>query len=89
MRLIADGATPIPRMVPVEDLGTDDGYAFEPAEPFFLGVGDRIAFEGGRLVVVRVSGEKLAPAGSWAARCRLRAGGSDRPTAVRVRTARG
>ncbi|MEU9720824.1 hypothetical protein [Streptomyces sp. NPDC047976] len=88
MRLIADGATPIPRMVLVEDLETDDGYVFEPAEPLFLAAGDRIAFEGDGLVVVRAAGGRLVPPGSWSTRCRLRAEGPDRPAAVRARRAR-
>ncbi|WP_314245081.1 hypothetical protein [Streptomyces sp. DSM 40907] len=39
MRLIADGATPIPRSVLVEDLETDNGRAFELAGPLFLAAG--------------------------------------------------
>ncbi|MFF4434520.1 hypothetical protein ACFYZ4_35865 [Streptomyces sp. NPDC001513] len=74
MRLIADGATPTSRLVLVEDLETDNGYAFELTRPLFLAAGDRIAFEGGRLVVVRVSGERLTPAGDWSTRCWRRAG---------------
>lgn len=70
MRLVADGATPISRLVLVEELETDDGYAFELARPLFLAAEDRIAFEGDRLVVVRASGERGAPAGGWSTRCR-------------------
>lgn len=73
MRLIADGATPTSRLVLVEDLETDNGYAFELAGPLFLAVGDRISFEDGRLVVVRASGERLQPAGDWSTLCRIRA----------------
>jgi urease accessory protein UreE len=69
MRLVADGATPTSRLVLVKDLETDDGYAFELASPLFLGTGDRIAFEGDKLVVVRASGERLWPAGDWSTRC--------------------
>ncbi|MER5482089.1 hypothetical protein ABT024_02570 [Streptomyces sp. NPDC002812] len=74
MRLVADGITPTSRLVLVEDLETDDGHAFELANPLFLAVGDRIGFEGGRLVVVRAGGDRLTPAGGWSTRCGLRAG---------------
>ncbi|MFF4318986.1 hypothetical protein [Streptomyces sp. NPDC001568] len=75
MRLIADGATPIARLVMVNDLETEDGHAFELAEPLFLAVGDRIRFEGDALIVVRAGGgEPLTPSGGWATRCGLRAG---------------
>ncbi|MFF8413886.1 hypothetical protein [Streptomyces omiyaensis] len=66
---MADGATPVSRSVLVNDLETDDGYAFEPASPLFLAAGDRVGFEGGVLVVVRAGGERLAPAGDWSPRC--------------------
>ncbi|MFD8642749.1 hypothetical protein ACFV14_20910 [Streptomyces zaomyceticus] len=69
MRLIADGATPISRLVLVNDLETDDGYAFELARACFLGAGDRIAFEADGLVVLRAGGERLRPAGDWSTRC--------------------
>ncbi|WP_404953250.1 hypothetical protein [Streptomyces sp. 147326] len=68
MRLIADGTTPIARSVLVEDLETDDGYAFELASPLFLTGGDRIGFEGDRLVVVRVGAGRLTLPGGWATR---------------------
>ncbi|MFJ9448336.1 hypothetical protein ACIRRH_41975 [Kitasatospora sp. NPDC101235] len=67
MRLIADGATPTSRLVRAEDFETDNGCAFELAGPLFLAVGDRISFEDGKLVVVRVSGERLLPVGGWPA----------------------
>ncbi|WP_412075300.1 hypothetical protein ACLF6K_04880 [Streptomyces xanthophaeus] len=76
MRLVADGTTPASRLVLVEDLETDDGHAFELSRPLFLAAGDRIAFEGDRLVVVRAGGERLMPAGDWATRCGLRSGRS-------------
>ncbi|GGT02514.1 hypothetical protein GCM10010286_29590 [Streptomyces toxytricini] len=69
MRLAADGATPIPRSVPGKHFTTDDGYAFELPSPLFPAVGDRIAFEGGGLVVVRAGGERLPAAGQWSTRC--------------------
>ncbi|MFD8417526.1 hypothetical protein [Streptomyces sp. NPDC059650] len=69
MRLVADGATPTSRLVLVKDLKTDDGYAFELASPLFLAAGDRIAFEGDGLVVVRAGGERLSLAGDWSTRC--------------------
>ncbi|MEU2506447.1 hypothetical protein ABZ621_17300 [Streptomyces sp. NPDC007863] len=69
MRLVADGVTPSSRLVLVKDLETDDGYAFELASPLFLAAGDRIAFEDGRLVVVRAGGVRLSPAGDWSTRC--------------------
>ncbi|WP_328787327.1 MULTISPECIES: hypothetical protein [unclassified Streptomyces] len=74
MRLVADGATPIPRLALVEDLETDNGYAFELAGPLFLAVGDRIGFDGDVLVVVRAGGERVTPEGDWSTRCGLRAG---------------
>ncbi|MFF5486495.1 hypothetical protein ACFY7Y_25735 [Streptomyces virginiae] len=70
MRLIADGTTAASRAVLMNELQTDDGYAFELERPRFLAVGDRIGFEDGNLVVARASGERLRPAGSWATRCR-------------------
>ncbi|MFA7761791.1 hypothetical protein [Streptomyces sp. NRRL S-448] len=76
MRLEADGATPIPRLVLVEDLETETGHAFELASPLFLAAGDRIAFEGDVPVFVRADGEKVTPAGNWSTRCGLRAGRS-------------
>lgn len=69
MRLVTDGATPTSRLLLVKDLETDDGYAFELASPLFLAVGDRVAFEGSRLVVVRANGVRLSPAGDWSTRC--------------------
>lgn len=72
MRLIADGATPTSRLVLVDELETDDGYAFELARPLFLAAGDRISFEEGKLVVSWVNGERLLPAGDWSTRCRIR-----------------
>ncbi|MFF2548176.1 hypothetical protein ACFVUY_37240 [Kitasatospora sp. NPDC058063] len=74
MRLIADGAAPTSRLVLVEDFETDNGYAFELARPLFLAVGDRIGFENGKPVVVRLSGERLVPVGDWSTRCGIRAG---------------
>ncbi|MGW3324074.1 hypothetical protein [Streptomyces virginiae] len=79
MRLIADGTTATSRAVLMNELETDDGYAFELNRPLFLAVGDRIDFEDGNLVVARASGERLRPAGSWATRCRL---GYRRPAAT-------
>lgn len=69
MRLVADGATPIPRSVLVNDFTMDDGYAFELPRPLFLAAGDRVGFEGGGLVVVRAGGERLSAAGQWSTRC--------------------
>ncbi|MFD7631312.1 hypothetical protein ACFV7Q_35755 [Streptomyces sp. NPDC059851] len=69
MRLIADGATPIARSVLVDDLETDDGYAFELTYPLLLSAGDRIAFDGVGLVVTRADGDRLTRAGHWATRC--------------------
>ncbi|MFF8513117.1 hypothetical protein ACF064_34160 [Streptomyces sp. NPDC015492] len=69
MRLVADGTTPTSRLTLVKDLETDDGYAFELESPLFLAVGDRVAFEDDRLVVVRASKERLSPAGDWSTRC--------------------
>ncbi|MFI0811849.1 hypothetical protein [Streptomyces echinatus] len=69
MRLIADGTTAASRTVLLNELETDDGYAFELDSPLFLAVGDRVSFEGSNLVVARVSGERLRPAGSWSTRC--------------------
>lgn len=69
MHLVADGATPASRLVLVNDLETDDGYAFELASPLFLAASDRVVFEDGRLVVVRASGGRLSPAGDWSTRC--------------------
>lgn len=69
MRLVADGATPTPRLVLVKDLETDDGYALELASPLFLAAGDRVAFEDGSLVAVRASGVRLSQAGDWSTRC--------------------
>ncbi|MFC9589819.1 hypothetical protein ACFTUC_08470 [Streptomyces sp. NPDC056944] len=69
MRLVADGTTPITRLVLVKDLKTDDGYAFELASPLFLAADDRVAFEDGSLVVVQASGVRLSPAGDWSTRC--------------------
>ncbi|MFB6825032.1 hypothetical protein ACFCXA_26025 [Streptomyces virginiae] len=71
MRLIADGTTAASRAVLMNELETDDGYAFELDRPLFLAARDRIGFEGDDLVVARASGERLRPAGSWATRCRL------------------
>ncbi|MEU9039817.1 hypothetical protein AB0D45_33605 [Streptomyces sp. NPDC048352] len=73
MRLTADGTTPVPRAVLARHLETDDGHAFEPAGPLFLFAGDRIASEGGALVVLRADGRRLTAAGGWATRCRGRA----------------
>ena len=69
MRLVADGTTPTSRLVLVNDLETDDGYAFELASPLLLAPGDRISFEDEKLVVVRVSGQRTLPVGNWSTRC--------------------
>ncbi|MFF4277128.1 hypothetical protein [Streptomyces sp. NPDC001536] len=74
MRLTADGATPIPRSVLVEELETDEGHAFELTRPLFLATGDRIGFEGDGLVVVRSCGVRLTVDGDWSTRCRPSAG---------------
>ncbi|MFF6870062.1 hypothetical protein [Streptomyces sp. NPDC012450] len=83
MRLTADGTTPNSRLVLVDVLETDDGYAFEPARPFFLAAGDRVALENDGLVVLRASGDRLSPAGNLSTRCRpgaLRDRGGPRAT---------
>lgn len=69
MRLVADGATPTSRLVLAKDFEPDDGFAFVLASPFFLAASDRVAFEDGRPVVVRASGERLSPADDWSTRC--------------------
>ncbi|MFD8079837.1 hypothetical protein ACFV3E_45450 [Streptomyces sp. NPDC059718] len=71
MRLIADGSTAASRLVLVNELETDDGYAFELASPLFLAVGDRVTFENSNFVVARANGERLRPAGSWSTHCRI------------------
>jgi hypothetical protein len=74
MRCVADGITPVSRLVLVEDLDTGNGHAFELASPLFLAVGDRIGFEDGRPVVTRAGGDRLTPAGDWSTRCGQGAG---------------
>ncbi|GAA3091314.1 hypothetical protein GCM10017562_73080 [Streptomyces roseofulvus] len=69
MRLVADGVTPVSRLVLVGELLTDDGYAFELARPVFLAAGDRVAVGDRELVVVSGGGERLSAAGGWATRC--------------------
>ncbi|MDX3538105.1 hypothetical protein PV721_27880 [Streptomyces sp. MB09-01] len=69
MRLIADGTTPILRSVLVDELTTDDGYAFELADPLLLPAGDRIALEGVGLLVTRADVELVTRAGNWSTRC--------------------
>ena len=71
MRLITDGATPVPRLVLLDEVETDDGYVFELDRSLFLAVGDRIGFEGGGLAVVRSDGHRVQPAGSWSTRCKV------------------
>ncbi|WP_329485045.1 hypothetical protein OG618_00360 [Kitasatospora sp. NBC_01246] len=71
MRLIADGTTTASQLVLVNELESDDGYAFELDSPLFLAVGDQVSFEGSDLVVARASGERLRAAGSWSTRCRI------------------
>ncbi|GAA1406776.1 hypothetical protein GCM10009639_54970 [Kitasatospora putterlickiae] len=71
MRLIADGTTAASRLVLVNELESDGGYAFELDSPLFLAVGDRVGFEGGHLVVARASGERLRAVGFWSTRCRI------------------
>jgi hypothetical protein len=79
MRLITDGTTPASRMVLVNELETDDGYAFELDSPLFLAADDRISFEDGNPVVACANGERLRPTGSWSTRCRI---GYRNPTAA-------
>lgn len=62
MRLIADGTTTASQLVLVNELESDDGYAFELDSPLFLAVGDQVSFEGSDLVVARASGERLRAA---------------------------
>ncbi|MFF3075418.1 hypothetical protein, partial [Kitasatospora sp. NPDC057936] len=70
MLLLADGVTPVPRMMLVNDLETDSGGFCELNSPLFLAVGDRIAFDGRSLLVSRASGESFSPNGEWGIRCR-------------------
>jgi hypothetical protein len=70
VRLSTDGVTPNERSVLIDDLVTDAGYAFVPHQPFFLGVGDRILFEGHTdPVVTRADGIRFVPSGSAEVRC--------------------
>ncbi|MEV6682459.1 hypothetical protein AB0N09_37205 [Streptomyces erythrochromogenes] len=70
MRVITDGVTPVPRMMLVDDLETDDGRFCELDRPLFLEIGDRIGFDGRTLSVTRKSGKTYSPAGDWGIRCR-------------------
>ncbi|THA74384.1 hypothetical protein [Streptomyces sp. A0592] len=70
MRLITDGVTPVPRMMLVDDLETDDGRFCELDGPLFLEAGDRIAFDGRTLSVTPKSGRAFSPTGEWGIRCR-------------------
>ncbi|MFH9727606.1 hypothetical protein ACH4M4_32265 [Streptomyces sp. NPDC017254] len=70
MRILADGSTPVSRLVLGDELETDDGYAFEPLRPLFLAAGDRIRFDGDTLVVVTAGGLRVEPVGTWSTRCR-------------------
>ncbi|MFE7182529.1 hypothetical protein [Streptomyces erythrochromogenes] len=70
MRLITDGVTPVPRMMLVDDLETDDGRFCELDGPLFLGIGDRVRFDGRSLSVTLKSGETFSPTGTWGIRCR-------------------
>ncbi|MEU6299431.1 hypothetical protein [Streptomyces erythrochromogenes] len=74
MRLITDGVTPVPRMMLVDDLETDDGRFCELDRPLFLRIGDRIDFDGRTLSVTPKGGESFSPGGAWGIRCRRRAG---------------
>ncbi|MER7734028.1 hypothetical protein ABTX80_24370 [Streptomyces erythrochromogenes] len=74
MRLITDGITPVPRMMLVDDLETDDGRFCELDRPLFLRIGDRIDFDGRTLSVTPKSGEAFSPSGAWGIRCRRRGG---------------
>ncbi|MER7667422.1 hypothetical protein ABTY61_03020 [Kitasatospora sp. NPDC096128] len=70
MLLIADGVTPVPRMLLVDDLETDSGGFCELDSPLFLAIGDRISFDGRSLSVTRANGETFLPSGEWGIRCR-------------------
>ncbi|WBP91312.1 hypothetical protein [Kitasatospora cathayae] len=70
MLLIADGVTPVPRMMLVDDLETDSGGFCELDSPLFLAIGDRISFDGRSLSVTRANGETFSPSGEWGIRCR-------------------
>ncbi|MEU8889117.1 hypothetical protein [Streptomyces sp. NPDC048442] len=70
MRLATDGVTPVPRLLLVDELETDDGHFCELSAPLLLTPGDRISFDGGSLVVTRVNGETFEPAGTRGVRCR-------------------
>ncbi len=72
MRLIADGVTPNERLVLVNDLLTDNGFAFVLDQSLFLWVGDRIGFENGDPVIIRANGGRFVPPGSWETRCYIK-----------------
>ncbi|MFJ1755157.1 hypothetical protein [Kitasatospora sp. NPDC088134] len=71
MHLVTDGVTPVPRLVMVDDLGKDDGYYCEPDRPLFLAPGDRILFDGMKMIltVTRAGGGTFSPTGQWGVRC--------------------
>ncbi|MFC0542244.1 hypothetical protein [Kutzneria chonburiensis] len=69
MRLIADGVTPNERLVLANELETDDGLTFVLDRPLFLLVGDRLDLENRDPVVLRASGGRFTPPGSWERRC--------------------
>ena len=70
MRLLADGQTPVSRMVLVDDLEVDGGYAFVPRSPFFLVVGDRLEIDNHNVVVTHADGTQSRHPGGWETRCR-------------------
>ncbi|MGW7025601.1 hypothetical protein OG264_36200 [Streptomyces xanthophaeus] len=72
MLLPTDGVTPVPRLVLVDDLQTDDGYFCTLSAPLFLAPGDRVRFDRSSLRVTRANGEAFAPVGTWGVRCRIR-----------------
>ncbi|WP_406206599.1 hypothetical protein OH807_33150 [Kitasatospora sp. NBC_01560] len=71
MDLVTDGATPIPRMVIVNELETEGGAFVTPEHPLFLAVGDLVAFDGRTITVTRADGASFTPAGVSGIRCSI------------------
>lgn len=88
MRPATDAVTAVPRLVPVDDPGEDDGCLREPAGPLFLAPGDRLLSDGTKsdLTVTRARDKTFAPTAGWDVR---RSHGHPRPRATGVSPAHG
>ncbi|KQV11414.1 MULTISPECIES: hypothetical protein [unclassified Kitasatospora] len=58
MRIDFDGVTPVLRMLLLNEFQPHSDFHVELERPVFVAVGDRVSYEGGAVVVTRLTGER-------------------------------